>query len=122
MNYFFSNVKTVRKQLSVVGCWWLPGRTSAKLLPQETQSEHNLPYIAIFLWSCNTYFHAESEDVTDAADHPTLKAKRIYLADSGLVFNSPYPLVIRPQRGCDVLLSFDFSARDKEIEMPFEVI
>ncbi|PFX14688.1 Cytosolic phospholipase A2, partial [Stylophora pistillata] len=62
----------------------------------------------------------ESEDVTDAADQLSVKSKRIFLADSGLVFNSPYPLLIRPQRGCDVLLSFDFSSREREIEMPFE--
>lgn len=63
---------------------------------------------------------SEAEDVTDAAGQLSVKSKRIFLADSGLVFNSPYPLLIRPQRGCDVLLSFDFSARDREIEMPFE--
>lgn len=63
---------------------------------------------------------AESEDVTDAADQLSLKSKRIFLADSGLVFNSPYPLVIRPNRECDILLSFDFSARDRDEEMPFE--
>ena len=67
-------------------------------------------------------YDTESEDVTDAADQLSVKSKRIFLADSGLVFNSPYPLLIRPQRGCDVLLSFDFSSREREIEMPFEVI
>ena len=70
----------------------------------------------------NCLFHTETEDVTDATDHLTTKSKSIYLADSGLVFNSPFPLVIRPQRQCDILLSFDFSARDREEEMPFQVI
>ena len=51
-----------------------------------------------------------------------MKDKRIYLVDSGLVFNSPYPLLLRPERDVDIFLSFDFSARDKEEEMPFEVI
>ena len=30
-------------------------------------------------------------------------------------------MVLRPQRKVDLLLSFDFSARKKEDEMPFEV-
>ena len=51
-----------------------------------------------------------------------MKDKRIYLVDSGLVFNSPYPLLLRPERDVDIYLSFDFSARDKEEEMPFQVI
>jgi len=50
-----------------------------------------------------------------------MKDKRIYLVDSGLVFNSPYPLVLRPERDVDIFLSFDFSARDKDDEMPFQV-
>ncbi|XP_078356825.1 cytosolic phospholipase A2-like [Oculina patagonica] len=62
----------------------------------------------------------EAEDVTDAADQLGMKAKRIYLVDSGLVFNSPYPPLLRPQREIDIFLSFDFSARDKDDEMPFK--
>ena len=50
-----------------------------------------------------------------------MKDKRIYLVDSGLVLNSPYPLVLRPERDVDIFLSFDFSARDKDDEMPFQV-
>ncbi|KAJ7382060.1 Cytosolic phospholipase A2 [Desmophyllum pertusum] len=64
---------------------------------------------------------SETEDVTDAADQLALKAKRIYLVDSGLVFNSPYPLLLRPQRDVDIFLSFDFSARDKEDVLNFKV-
>jgi len=60
------------------------------------------------------------EDITDAADQLAMKDKRIYLVDSGLVFNSPYPLLLRPERDVDIFLSFDFSARDKEEEMPFQ--
>ncbi|KAJ7382059.1 Cytosolic phospholipase A2 [Desmophyllum pertusum] len=63
---------------------------------------------------------SETEDVTDAADQLALKAKRIYLVDSGLVFNSPYPLLLRPQRDVDIFLSFDFSARDKEDVLNFK--
>ena len=61
------------------------------------------------------------EDVAAAADQLALTAKHIYLVDSGLVFNSPYPPMLRPERNVDVILSFDFSARDREIESPFRV-
>ena len=37
------------------------------------------------------------------------------------MFNSPYPLLLRPQRDVDIFLSFDFSARDKDEESPFKV-
>ncbi|KAI2667485.1 Cytosolic phospholipase A2 [Labeo rohita] len=52
-----------------------------------------------------------------------VKSKKIHVVDSGLTFNLPYPLILRPQRGVDLIISFDFSARprvprdtDKEIE------
>lgn len=65
---------------------------------------------------------SEPSDFIDAAEQFThsLTTKRIYVCDSGLSFNSPYPMVLRPQRNVDLLLSFDFSARKKEDEMPFE--
>ena len=33
---------------------------------------------------------------------------------AGLAFNSPYPLLLRGQRGVDVILSFDFSRRPQD--------
>lgn len=66
-------------------------------------------------------FCTEAEEVSETVDQLALKAKRIYLVDSGLVFNSPYPLLLRPQRDVDIFLSFDFSARDKDDESPFQV-
>ena len=68
-----------------------------------------------------TVFCTEAQEVSETADQLALKAKRIYLVDSGLVFNSPYPLLLRPQRDVDVFLSFDFSARDKDDDSPFQV-
>lgn len=47
--------------------------------------------------------------------------KTLYLVDSGLTFNSPYPLLLRPQRGVDLFLSFDFSARQSDQTPPFKV-
>ena len=60
-------------------------------------------------------------DVTETADQLALTAKHIYLVDSGLVFNSPYPPMLRHERDVDIFLSFDFSARNRDVEFPFEV-
>ncbi|KAK0060949.1 cytosolic phospholipase A2-like isoform X2 [Biomphalaria pfeifferi] len=51
--------------------------------------------------------------------HPT-NIKHIYMVDAGLTFNSPYPLVLRPQRQIDIILSFDFSARATDNTPPFK--
>ncbi|XP_067669562.1 cytosolic phospholipase A2-like isoform X1 [Haliotis asinina] len=51
--------------------------------------------------------------------HPTT-VKHIYMVDAGLTFNSPYPLVLRPQRNIDIILSFDFSARPSDSTPPFK--
>ncbi|KAK7090826.1 cytosolic phospholipase A2-like [Littorina saxatilis] len=51
--------------------------------------------------------------------HPT-HIKHIYMVDAGLTFNSPYPLILRPQRGVDVILSFDFSGRPSDSTPPFK--
>lgn len=53
--------------------------------------------------------------------HPT-NVKQIYMVDAGLTFNSPFPLVLRPQRDIDVILSFDFSARPSDNTPPFKVL
>ena len=41
--------------------------------------------------------------------------------DAGTLMNSPYPLLLRPQRAVDIILYFDFSAREKERENLFGV-
>ncbi|XP_022328610.1 cytosolic phospholipase A2-like [Crassostrea virginica] len=48
--------------------------------------------------------------------------KKLYVVDGGLTFNSPYPLVLRPQREVDLILSFDFSARPSDTALPFKEI
>jgi len=50
-----------------------------------------------------------------------LEAKKLYLVDSGLTFNIPFPLLLRPQRAVDLYLSFDFSTRTDDEEPPFKV-
>ncbi|KAL5004647.1 hypothetical protein ScPMuIL_018103 [Solemya velum] len=46
-------------------------------------------------------------------------AKHLYMVDAGLTFNSPYPLVLRPQRSVNIILSFDFSGRPSDSSPPF---
>lgn len=48
------------------------------------------------------------------------KAKKLFIVDSGLAFNSPYPLLLRPQRAVDIYLSFDFSQRPQDNHHPFK--
>nr|AWU67131.1 putative phospholipase A2 [Crangon crangon]AWU67132.1 putative phospholipase A2 [Crangon crangon] len=47
-------------------------------------------------------------------------AKKLFIVDSGLAFNSPYPLLLRPQRAVDIYLSFDFSQRPRDGDHPFK--
>ncbi|XP_006897259.1 PREDICTED: cytosolic phospholipase A2-like [Elephantulus edwardii] len=49
-----------------------------------------------------------------------VKSKKIHVVDGGLTFNLPYPLVLRPQRGVDLIISFDFSARPSDSSPPFK--
>lgn len=50
-----------------------------------------------------------------------VKSKKIHVVDSGLTYNLPYPLILRPQRGVDLIISFDFSARPSDTSPPFKV-
>ena len=45
--------------------------------------------------------------------------KKIYLVDSGLSFNLPFPLTLRPQRGIELYITFDFSSRTSDSTPPF---
>uniref|UniRef100_A0A3Q2TBE5 Phospholipase A2 n=1 Tax=Fundulus heteroclitus TaxID=8078 RepID=A0A3Q2TBE5_FUNHE len=49
-----------------------------------------------------------------------VKSKKIHIVDSGLTYNLPYPLLLRPQRGVDLIISFDFSARPSDSSPPFK--
>jgi len=71
------------------------------------------------------YSFSQKTDVPDSTDASfnegcicqpiDLKAKKIPLMDSGFAFNSPYPLLLRPQRGVKLILSFDFSPRKDDL-------
>uniref|UniRef100_A0A8C4C8Q7 Phospholipase A2 n=1 Tax=Denticeps clupeoides TaxID=299321 RepID=A0A8C4C8Q7_9TELE len=70
------------------------------------------------------------DDETDAVTDPDefdriyepldVKSKKIHVVDSGLTYNLPYPLILRPQRGADLIISFDFSARPSDSSPPFK--
>ncbi|KAK5623403.1 Cytosolic phospholipase A2 [Crenichthys baileyi] len=49
-----------------------------------------------------------------------VKSKKIHVVDSGLTYNLPYPLILRPQRTTDLIISFDFSARPSDSSPPFK--
>ncbi|XP_028410382.1 cytosolic phospholipase A2-like [Dendronephthya gigantea] len=58
-----------------------------------------------------------SEDA-DFDDAPG-KDKTMCIVDSGIAFNSPYPAMLRPERNVELVLSFEFSKRDRD-EPPFK--
>ncbi|XP_072430053.1 cytosolic phospholipase A2-like isoform X1 [Chiloscyllium punctatum] len=68
----------------------------------------------------------EEEVVTDPDEFERIyepldvKSKKIHVVDSGLTFNLPYPLILRPQRAIDLIISFDFSARPSDSSPPFK--
>ena len=47
--------------------------------------------------------------------------KKIYLVDSGLSFNLPFPVTLRPQRGIELYITCDFSSRKSDSTPPFRV-
>nr|CAD7431216.1 unnamed protein product [Timema monikensis] len=49
----------------------------------------------------------------------TAHTKKLYLVDSGLTFNLPFPALLRPQRDVDVFLAFEFSNRAEDESSPF---
>ncbi|KAJ8011343.1 hypothetical protein DPEC_G00057150 [Dallia pectoralis] len=77
-----------------------------------------------------SYMFQTQEDEPDAVTDPDefdriyepldVKSKKIHVVDSGLTYNLPFPLVLRPQRGVDIIISFDFSARPGDSSPPFK--
>nr|CAD7571157.1 unnamed protein product [Timema californicum] len=51
----------------------------------------------------------------------TAHTKKLYLVDSGLTFNLPFPALLRPQRDVDIFLAFEFSNRAEDESSPFGV-
>ncbi|OWF49078.1 cytosolic phospholipase A2-like [Mizuhopecten yessoensis] len=62
-----------------------------------------------------------TDSVFTTVDEPmSTKEDHMCLIDAGLVYNSPYPLILRPERQVDLILSFEFSDRGKDDSQPFE--
>uniref|UniRef100_A0A3B3RX20 Phospholipase A2 n=1 Tax=Paramormyrops kingsleyae TaxID=1676925 RepID=A0A3B3RX20_9TELE len=61
--------------------------------------------------------HNEFNSIHEPLD---LTSKKIHVVDSGLSFNLPYPLILRPERGVDLIISFDYSERESDSTSPFE--
>nr|XP_040574096.1 LOW QUALITY PROTEIN: cytosolic phospholipase A2-like [Lepeophtheirus salmonis] len=59
------------------------------------------------------------DDFKDYKESMKTDDKKIYLVDSGLSFNLPFPLTLRPQRGIQLYLTFDFSSRKSDSTPPF---
>lgn len=66
-------------------------------------------------------FRADPDEFERIYEPLDVKSKKIHIVDSGLTFNLPYPLILRPQRGVDLIISFDFSARPSDSSPPFKV-
>ncbi len=67
------------------------------------------------------YFLADPDEFDRIYEPLDVKSKKIHVVDSGLTFNLPYPIILRPQRGVDLIISFDFSARPSDSSPPFKV-
>ena len=63
----------------------------------------------------------EEEDFKDYLQCMKTDEKKIYLVDSGLSFNLPFPLTLRPKRGIELYITFDFSSRKSDSTPPFRV-
>ncbi|KAG8228651.1 hypothetical protein J437_LFUL008302 [Ladona fulva] len=64
----------------------------------------------------------EERDFQGFHEAVEVQAKKLYLVDSGLTFNIPFPLLLRPQRAVDIYLTFDFSGRPSDFHEPFKEI
>ncbi|XP_077573853.1 cytosolic phospholipase A2 [Stigmatopora nigra] len=87
----------------------------------------SMPFSPINGFGC---YESTPEEEVDAVTDPDefdriyepldVKSKKIHVVDSGLTYNLPYPLLLRPQRGVDLIISFDFSARPSDSSPPFK--
>uniref|UniRef100_A0A3Q3WII9 Phospholipase A2 n=1 Tax=Mola mola TaxID=94237 RepID=A0A3Q3WII9_MOLML len=89
----------------------------------------NIPFSPISDFMSHAVMPEEEVDaVTDPDEFDRIyepldvKSKKIHVVDSGLTYNLPYPLILRPQRGVDLIISFDFSARPSDSSPPFKEI
>ncbi|XP_052037425.1 cytosolic phospholipase A2 zeta [Apodemus sylvaticus] len=63
-------------------------------------------------WQSHEYGHPDA-----CPNHLTPMNDFLSLVDGGFAINSPFPLILQPQRAVDLIVSFDYS-----LEAPFEVL
>jgi len=61
----------------------------------------------------------EDSDFKGYREPANTEEKKIYLVDSGLSFNLPFPILLRPERNVKFYLVFDFSSRASDSTQPF---
>ena len=61
------------------------------------------------------------DDFKDFHECMKTDEKKIFLVDSGLSFNLPFPVTLRPQRGIEFYITCDFSSRKSDSTPPFRV-
>lgn len=69
----------------------------------------------------NHYSVTDGAPVHCCLETENTKRRQMELIDAGLMFNCPYPPLLRKERSVDIILSFDFSARERDEERPFKV-
>jgi len=70
----------------------------------------------------NSFSPTKPTDQTDFKGYKEkmkTESKKIYLVDSGLSFNFPFPIMLRPQRNISFYIAFDFSSRATDSTHPF---
>ncbi|XP_053115057.1 cytosolic phospholipase A2 gamma-like [Hemicordylus capensis] len=105
----FGGVKEMKKQQLQYG-----SRIEASIFRFLIFMKKTLSCLCGWTWGSTNNFLYQCSNVK----LPELTNKRVlYFIDAGLSINTPYPLVLRPERQAKLILSFDFSAGD-----PFETI
>ncbi|XP_046840432.1 cytosolic phospholipase A2-like isoform X1 [Xenia sp. Carnegie-2017] len=93
--------------------WWL----LEALNPFNVMSSRRGKAAVVFNALRGLEFKKEQNDTYNKV---TGYQKTICLVDAGIAFNSPYPVLLRPERKVEIILSFDFSQRDGgDKEKPF---
>ena len=62
--------------------------------------------------------------VLDFTGHETqmsTEADKIMIMDMGIAINLPFPVALRPERGIELFLVFDWSTRNSDCVHPFKV-
>ncbi|XP_069094429.1 cytosolic phospholipase A2 gamma-like isoform X2 [Pleurodeles waltl] len=94
---FFPSISSAYEKLEIMA------KLMKSLLSWQWGTTYN------YLYKCNTTDNPVPKELVER--------KFINLIDAGLAINSAYPLVLRPEREVNAILSFDFSAGD-----PFETL